>query len=131
MTIIKPAETSGSTFRKSNALFAIRQVLKEISALHKLIFNAKLRSAINYALGNDFFIVKSIYFGKPPKSNWFVSYHQDLTISVDKKAEVANYSSWTIKQNHFAVQPPLKILNSIYTIRIHLDDTNENNGALK
>ncbi len=37
----------------------------------------------------------------------------------------------TIKQNQFAVQPPLEILQNIVTVRIHLDDTDENNGALK
>lgn len=64
-------------------------------------------------------------------SNWFVAYHQDLTISVDKKVETENFGPWTVKQNQFAVQPPLEILKSNFTIRIHLDDTDEQNGALK
>jgi ectoine hydroxylase-related dioxygenase (phytanoyl-CoA dioxygenase family) len=76
-------------------------------------------------------VVKSIYFDKPEKSNWFVSYHQDLTISVDKKTETEGFGPWTVKQNQFAVQPILAILENIFTIRIHLDDTDENNGALK
>ena len=29
------------------------------------------------------------------------------------------------------MQPPLDILENIFTIRIHLDNTDENNGALK
>lgn len=128
---IKSADSSKATFRKSNDLFAIRQFLKEIPDLQTLIFNDKLRSTIKNLLGDNFFVVKSIYFDKPEKSNWFVSYHQDLTISVDKKADIANYGPWTVKQNQFAVQPPLDILKSIFTIRIHLDNTDENNGALK
>lgn len=60
-----------------------------------------------------------------------MKYHQDLTISVDKKADIANYGPWIVKQNQFAVQPPLDILKSTFTIRIHLDNTDENNGALK
>ena len=66
---------------------------------------------------------------KPEHSNWFVSYHQDLTISVDRRVELDGYSKWTVKQDQFAVQPPLGILKNIYTVRIHLDDTDENNGA--
>ncbi|WP_460471844.1 phytanoyl-CoA dioxygenase family protein [Emticicia fontis] len=31
----------------------------------------------------------------------------------------------------FAVQPPLAILKDNFTIRIHLDDTDEGNGALR
>src|SRR6266498_369018 len=49
----------------------------------------------------------------------------------DKKISVEGFGPWTIKQNQFAVQPPLDILKNNYTIRIHLDDTDENNGALK
>jgi hypothetical protein len=60
-----------------------------------------------------------------------VAYHQDLTISVDKKAAIEDFGPWTIKQNQYAVQPPLQILENIYTIRIHLDETNQDNGALK
>src|SRR5688500_17936543 len=85
LTSIKSADYSRATFRKSDDLFAIRQFLKEIPDLHTLIFNDKLRSTIKNLIGDNFFVVKSIYFDKPEKSNWFVSYHQDLTISVDKK----------------------------------------------
>jgi ectoine hydroxylase-related dioxygenase (phytanoyl-CoA dioxygenase family) len=131
LEFIKSADTTKSTFRKSADLFAIRQFLKEFPGLQTLIFNDKLRATINNLLGDNYFVVKSIYFDKPQKSNWFVSYHQDLTISVDKKVDIASYGPWTVKQNQFAVQPPLDILNSIYTIRIHLDNTDENNGALK
>jgi ectoine hydroxylase-related dioxygenase (phytanoyl-CoA dioxygenase family) len=128
---ISRADTSKSTFRKTKDLFAIRQFLKEIPATHQLIFNAKLRSIISELFGSNFFVTKSIYFDKPEQSNWFVSYHQDLTISVDKKLDIEGYGPWTAKQNQFAVQPPLDVLESNFTIRIHLDDTDENNGALK
>ncbi len=131
VSLINSADSSGLTFRKSLDLFAIRQFLKEIPQTTSLIFNDNLRSLINSLFGPDFFVVKSIYFDKPEQSNWFVSYHQDLTISVDKKADIKGYGPWTVKQNQFAVQPPHDILQSIYTIRIHLDDTDENNGALK
>ncbi|MEI9955286.1 MAG: phytanoyl-CoA dioxygenase family protein [Ferruginibacter sp.] len=63
--------------------------------------------------------------------NWFVSYHQDLTISVDKKITLEGFGPWATKQNQFSVQPPLQILEDNFTIRIHLDNTDENNGALK
>lgn len=76
-------------------------------------------------------MVKSIYFDKPKTSNWYVAYHQDLTISVDSKQDVPGFGPWTIKQNLFAVQPTRNILENILTSRIHLDETNSQNGALK
>ncbi|MBC7861860.1 MAG: phytanoyl-CoA dioxygenase family protein [Bacteroidia bacterium] len=131
LSAINKADTSKQTFRKTTDLFAIRQFLKEIPEPKEIIFNANLKSLIKNLFGEKYFVVKSIYFDKPENSNWFVAYHQDLTISVDKKIELENFGPWTIKQEQFAVQPPLEILQNIFTIRIHLDDTDENNGALK
>ena len=120
-----------ATFRKSQDLFAIRQFHKEIPETLPYIFNQNLKDIIEATFGEGYFITKSIYFDKPEKSNWFVAYHQDLTISVDKKIEIENFENWTIKQNQFAVQPPKEILENNFTIRIHLDNTTKDNGALK
>jgi ectoine hydroxylase-related dioxygenase (phytanoyl-CoA dioxygenase family) len=131
LKLIDQADTSRKSFRKSADLFAIRQFLKEVPEIARLIFNDKFKLLIRNLFGSDYFAVKSIYFDKPGQSNWFVSYHQDLTISVDRKITHDNYSKWTVKQEQFSVQPPLDVLEQMYTIRIHLDDTDESNGALK
>lgn len=128
---INQANFNKVTFRKSIDLFAIRQFLKEVPEAIDTIFNSNLKSILVQLFGKEYFAVKSIYFDKPHTSNWFVSYHQDLTISVDKKLRLHGYNNWTLKHGQFAVQPPLDILENILTIRIHLDDTDEDNGALK
>jgi len=131
ISVIEKTEARGETFRKSADLFAIRQFLKEIPDVLPLLLNSRLKDVISTIFGSDYFVVKSIYFDKPAASNWYVAYHQDLTISVDQKSDIQNFGPWTVKQNQFAVQPPLQILENIYTIRIHLDETNKDNGALK
>lgn len=128
---INNTDTSGPAFRKTSDLFAIRRFVKEVPAITSLVFNNQLRAIINQLFGADYFLVKSIYFDKPEQSNWFVAYHQDLTISVDQKKQVAGFEQWTVKNDQFAVQPPVALLENIFTIRIHLDNTDENNGALK
>jgi ectoine hydroxylase-related dioxygenase (phytanoyl-CoA dioxygenase family) len=120
-----------ATFRKSEDLFAIRQFHKEIPETLGYIFNQNLKDIIKSNFGENYFITKSIYFDKPEKSNWFVAYHQDLTISVNKKIETTDFENWTIKQNQFAVQPPKELLEKNFTIRIHIDKTTKDNGALK
>jgi ectoine hydroxylase-related dioxygenase (phytanoyl-CoA dioxygenase family) len=131
ISIINAADQSGDTFRKTDDLFAIRQFLKEIPAALPVIFNKKLTLLIAELFGDEYFVSKSIYFDKPQKSNWFVAWHRDLTISVNKKVALPGFTNWTVKQNQFAVQPPTDILKQNFTIRIHLDDTDSNNGALK
>lgn len=131
INVIESADSSGSLFRKTNDLFAIRQVLKELPQLNKIVFNDKIRKIVKELFGDNYAVVKSIYFDKPGNSNWFVAYHQDLTISVDCKKDIEYFGPWTVKQNQYAVQPPIEILKDIFTIRIHLDDTDNQNGALK
>ena len=131
LQLIDQADTDKDTFRKSAGLFAIRQFLKEVPAATPFIFNEKLKASITTLFGDGFFVVKSIYFDKPEESNWFVAWHQDLTISVDKRVDLSGFGPWTVKQNQFAVQPPINILQDNFTIRIHLDDADEGNGALK
>jgi len=131
LDIISKVDTTKDTFRKTTDLFAIRQFLKEIPDTQEIIFSTKLTELISQLFGDDYFVVKSIYFDKPEQSNWFVAYHQDLTISVDRKIDLQGFGPWTTKQNQFAVQPPIDIVENNFTIRIHLDDTTEDNGALK
>jgi hypothetical protein len=128
---IQQADNSRTTFRKTTDLFAIRQFLKEVPQAIPLIFTERFNGIIRKVFGNDYFVVKSIYFDKPGESNWFVSYHQDLTISVNKKLELEGFGPWSVKQHQYAVQPPLDILERNFTIRIHVDDTDESNGALR
>jgi len=131
LNTISQADQSNPTFRKTEDLFAIRQFLKEVPDVKPLVLNKKLKECIASLFGDSYSIVKSIYFDKPPQSNWFVAWHQDLTISVEKKVDLPGYGPWTTKHKQFAVQPPVGILKDNFTVRIHLDDTDEGNGALK
>lgn len=110
---------------------AIRQFVNEIPGVYLLIFNDRFGRVLVDTLGQDYKLVKSIYFDKPAASNWFVSYHQDLTIAVKERIDCPGFAAWTIKEDQFSVQPPIEILEDNITVRIHLDDTTVENGALK
>ncbi len=131
LTCIENAEQNGNSFMKTKDLFAIRQLIKNFPELSDLLFNKKMTELISDLSESEYFLTKAIYFDKPGESNWFVAYHQDLSISVDKKANLENYVNWTFKKGQYGVQPPIEILQDTITIRIHLDNTNKNNGALK
>ena len=96
---INKIDTNGPAFRKTSDLFAIRRFVKEVPAIGSLVFNNRLRAIINQLFGPDYFLVKSIYFDKPEQSNWFVAYHQDLTISIDQKKQVVGFEQWTVKND--------------------------------
>lgn len=131
LSLLSVTDTSRPAFRKTKDLFAIRQFFREVPDATDIVFNDVLKQLLARLSGDGFFVVKSIYFDKPGDSNWFVPWHQDLTISVNKKVDTAGYGPWTIKHNQYAVQPPLDILQDNFTIRIHLDATDHSNGALR
>ena len=128
---IENTEKVGEAFMQTKDLFAIRQLIKSVPKLGILLFNKKMKELIKSLSESKNFLTKAIYFDKPTESNWFVAYHQDLSISVNKKADLENYSNWTFKKGQYGVQPPIMILEDTITIRIHLDNTDKNNGALK
>lgn len=127
LSCLENSKQEGDSFLHTKDLFAIRQLLNVVPELKEIIVNDNLRKLI----GEDYFLTKGIYFDKPSTSNWFVAYHQDLSISVDHKTEIENYKNWTYKKGQHGVQPPLDILKNILTVRIHLDETTRENGALK
>jgi ectoine hydroxylase-related dioxygenase (phytanoyl-CoA dioxygenase family) len=131
LSILEAINTSAPSFRKTKDLFAIRRFFQEVPQAVEPIFTDRIKKFIHAIMGEGFFVVKSIYFDKPQDSNWFVAFHQDLTISVAEKKEVPGFGPWTAKQGYYAAQPPLDLLQDNFTIRIHLDDTTADNGALK
>lgn len=75
--------------------------------------------------------VRAIAFDKSPSANWALGWHQDRTINVAARAEVAGYGPWTVKQGHLHVEPPFALIESMVTLRIHLDPVTPNNAPLE
>ncbi len=128
---LEQANPDSSSFLKTKDLFAIRQLFITVPEIADLIFNTKLKLLLSQFFKDAYFLSKAIYFDKPKESNWFVPFHQDLSISVNKKTEWNDFKNWTFKKGQHGVQPPLHILQDTLTVRIHIDDTDKNNGALK
>ena len=75
--------------------------------------------------------VRAIYFDKSPQTNWLVAWHQDLTLALAAKRDVAGYGPWSVKAGVPHAQAPADALQEMITLRLHLDDTDSSNGALK
>ena len=121
-----------SLIENSEKSYVVRQLVNKIPEVLEVVFqNKKFRKLYKSVCDEDYFLSKAIFFNKPAKSNWFVSHHQDLSISVKNKIEKEEYTNWTNKNGQLGVIPPKEILENTVTFRIHLDETNTNNGALR
>jgi hypothetical protein len=82
-------------------------------------------------IGAGLRLVRGILFDKTAAENWSVSWHQDLTIAVERRVEVSGYGPWSVKDGVVHTLAPATLLERMVTIRIHLDDTPAENGALR
>lgn len=116
--------------RNEENVHALRNVLQEIPEIKPLLLNTNLLHILG-KINPKLFLTKVIFFDKTPESNWYVTWHQDITINVKEKIETQGFTGWTKKSGVLGVCPPEEILKDTITVRIHLDDTDETNGALK
>jgi ectoine hydroxylase-related dioxygenase (phytanoyl-CoA dioxygenase family) len=72
-----------------------------------------------------------LYFDKSADTNWFVAWHQDTTIAVSLRENVAGFGPWSEKDGIPHVRPPQEFLQQMLAVRINLDDADETNGALQ
>ena len=117
--------------RSRGGVYAVRNLLRLSPAINELAHGAKVNSIVEEHLGKAAFPVRGTLFDKTVAANWLVPWHQDLTICVASRVDVPGYGPWTIKAGVYHVQPPVSILENMLSVRIHLDDCDESNGALR
>jgi ectoine hydroxylase-related dioxygenase (phytanoyl-CoA dioxygenase family) len=108
-----------------------RRGLLGLSAVAELARSPRLLNLVRPHLPSELLAVRAIYFDKTAEGNWLVPWHQDLTIAVRQRADVPGFGPWSTKDGIPHVQPPVELLKQMLTLRIHLDDANESNGALR
>jgi len=109
----------------------IRNAEKKFDCIAKLANSERIIAQARSILGKEPQLVRAIFFDKTPEKNWLVSWHQDKTVSVNKRHHIDDWGPWSLKDNTHHVQPSELVLNNMVTFRIHLDDSNADNGCLK
>jgi ectoine hydroxylase-related dioxygenase (phytanoyl-CoA dioxygenase family) len=75
--------------------------------------------------------VQCTLFTKSAESNWLVALHQDVSVPVAERVSDARFSGWSEKEDEIFVQGPVGVLQLLLAVRVHLDDCDERNGALR
>jgi ectoine hydroxylase-related dioxygenase (phytanoyl-CoA dioxygenase family) len=115
--------------RSRGGVYAIRDLLQLSPVFRELACSVKVRKIVEESLQNSASPVRATLFDKTAGANWLVPWHQDLTICVSARLDVPGYGPWTMKAGVWHVQPPASILDRMLSVRIHLDDCSESNGA--
>ena len=99
--------------------------------MRELAHSEAVRALVAPVLGDRFFPVRGILFDKIPDANWRVPWHQDETIAVQERVEAEGFGPWSMKADVLHVQPPAEVLEHMVSVRLHLDNCGEENGALR
>lgn len=108
-----------------------RNLASRMPAVAELARSDTIRNLLAATTGSKPFLVRSIFFDKTSGANWLVPWHQDLSIAVAKRRDAPGFTAWSVKDGVDYVHPPVSILEAIVTLRLHLDDCDGSNGALR
>lgn len=111
--------------------FGVRNFLPNNPEVVQVLQNAPELTALLKEQLAEATCVRSIYFDKPPKANWVVGWHQDLTMNLNSIPEGKDWKNTRSVSGRVVSQPGMEVLQAMITIRIHLDDTDGTNGALR
>lgn len=115
---------------KTQPAAGIRNLINKAPSIDVLAKSASIRALVEPVLGKNAQCVRSILFNKNSETNWHVVWHQDLAIAVKERIDIEGFSAWTVKENVPHTQPPVRVLEQMLTVRLHLDSANHTNGAL-
>jgi ectoine hydroxylase-related dioxygenase (phytanoyl-CoA dioxygenase family) len=108
-----------------------RNLLRDCPAVAAIALQERITGLVAARLQHEMFPVRALFFDKTADANWSVPWHQDLLIAVAEKVETPGFGPWSVKAGVVHVQPPVEVLERMVTVRLHLDDCDERNGALK
>jgi len=124
-------QIDGIGSQRAGKAFGIRNLMNAIPFTRELAHSPALKSLVDPILDHTSRVVRGVYFDKHKHANWKVTWHQDLTIAVRARIAVDGFSAWSVKTGITHVQPPLSVLENMLTLRLHLDHTDQSNGALR
>jgi ectoine hydroxylase-related dioxygenase (phytanoyl-CoA dioxygenase family) len=75
--------------------------------------------------------VRGLLFDKSPDANWALGWHRDTSVAVVERRDVPGWGPWTVKEDVTHAIAPRAFLATMQTLRVHLDDVDEDNGPLR
>ena len=117
-----------SKVRRSRA--GVRNAL-QLGSVRTLANDPILLGLAREVLGQQAVAFRATLFDKSPHSNWLVVWHQDTALPLRERREAYGWGSWSVKEGVICAHAPASALEGILAIRVHLDDSNADNGPLR
>ncbi|MFY7874614.1 MAG: phytanoyl-CoA dioxygenase family protein [Pirellula sp.] len=113
-------------------VYAARNLIDSIPDVSTVWQADPILAFLQNVLGEDFGLVRALFFDKPPERSWSLPWHKDTSIAVkDNSGKSQSFSRPTIKAGVPHVIASDEILHQMLTLRIHLDEVTDENGPLR
>lgn len=121
-----------SALESKGTIFAARNLIDSIPDLLNCVNCRLVCDLLGNSIGQEYGLIRALYFDKPSNRSWNLPFHKDLTIAVkDNTLPTNHFSKPTRKGGVDHVEASEEVLENMLTIRIHLDDVTERNGPLE
>jgi len=117
-----------SALRRSRA--GVRHALGH-PVVSRIAHAPKLLMLAQEVLGPGAFPFRVTLFDKSPQANWLVVWHQDTALPLVERQETPGWGPWSVKDGVIYAHAPASALSRILALRVHLDDSNAENGPLR
>jgi hypothetical protein len=105
----------------------IRHVMSQ-PAVSEIAHSGRMLALARSVVGKGAFPFRATLFDKSPNSNWLVAWHQDTALPLRKKQEAAGWGPWPVKDGVIYGHAPARALEQVVALRVHLDNSNKDNG---
>lgn len=108
----------------------IRHAMR-LGPVAELARDPRLMEVASAILGPEAFPFRATVFDKSPRANWLVAWHQDTVLPIRERKAAEGWNSWSIKDGIHYARAPAAVLSRILALRLHLNDSNADNGPLR
>jgi ectoine hydroxylase-related dioxygenase (phytanoyl-CoA dioxygenase family) len=116
---------------RGGEVYGVRDLIWRIPEIRQLAESPELLEIVEAVLGPGAVVARGLFFDKTLTTNWNLPWHQDLTIAVRARREVAGFGPWTLKAGIPHVHAPAEFLARMVTLRLHLDDCGPESGPMR
>jgi ectoine hydroxylase-related dioxygenase (phytanoyl-CoA dioxygenase family) len=114
----------------SRSRAGIRHVMSQ-PAVCEIAHSERMLAFARSVTVKEAFPFRATLFDKSPNSNWLVAWHQDTALPLREKQEATGWGPWSVKDGVNYAHAPAHALEQVVALRLHLDNSNEDNGPLR
>jgi len=108
----------------------IRHAMR-VPAVAGVARDPRLQQVAQAVLGSLAIPYRATLFDKSADSNWLVVWHQDTALPLQRREDHPGWGPWSIKEGILYAHAPDQALSQVVALRLHLDDSTEENGPLR